>query len=253
MSRVRAVFAVTLWFATLATLIALGAWQWQRLEWKTALNETMLSRAAQAPVALSASELAKARPEDLSYKAVKIEGLLEPQSSVIIYRHISDAQDPLKGPGGDLYVPMLLKDGQTRLWVNLGFVPAAKQSEVRLGIAKNRMSENISSLIIEGVLRLPEAGNVFTPQDDFTNKVGYLRDPVRMATLAGLKGQSPFIHATFEPNKPIINAPLPRHNVLKIEPLPNKHLGYAFTWWGLAGVLIIITMLRLRQSKNGHI
>jgi surfeit locus 1 family protein len=44
---------------------------------------------------------------------------------------------------------------------------------------------------------------------------------------------------------------LPRPIPPDLAAIPNNHLGYAFTWFGLAVVLAVMTVLLIRRGRMG--
>jgi len=93
---------------------------------------------------------------------------------------------------------------------------------------------------------LPGA-RTFTPDDDPKTNVWYVRDPQAMAAAKKWAVAAPF-YIDQEAPVPPGGAPLPG----KIEVhLPDNHLGYAITWFGLAlglaGVYVVWLARRLRR------
>ena len=86
---------------------------------------------------------------------------------------------------------------------------------------------------VTGVLRIPEHGNAFSAPNQPTR--WYTRDVAAMA--AQLKAPKPaplFLMAETSTNpdwKALVPAPIPAD-------IPNRHLEYALTWYGLAGALL---------------
>ena len=213
----------------LAVLIGLGTWQVQRLHWKEALIETIEARRNAAPVSLAEVEDRYRSAGDVDYTPVTVAGVFHHDGE----RHFLATW---KGQAGFfVYTPLELADGRFVL-VNRGFVPydlkdASKrpqgqtEGEVTVtGLARNPLSEKPSSLV---------------PDNDPAKNVFYWKDRDAMAASAGLPAGAEivalFIDADATPN----SGGWPAGGVTLIE-LPNKHLEYAITWYGLAVALAAI-------------
>jgi len=86
--------------------------------------------------------------------------------------------------------------------------------------------------------RKPEMAGAFTPPNDAAKNVWYWRDLPAMAAAALGSNDArlvPFvIDAELEPRN---LGGWPRGGVTRLE-LPNRHLEYALTWYGLAAALV---------------
>ncbi len=215
--------------AALAILISLGTWQVQRLHWKEALIETIEARRNAAPVPLAEAEDRYRSTGDVDYTPVAATGTFHHAGE----RHFLATW---KGKSGFfVYTPLELTDGRFVL-VNRGFVPydlkdASKRPQGQVegeatvtGLARNPLSEKPSSLV---------------PDNDPAKNVFYWKDRDAMAASAGLPVGAEivplFIDADAAPNP----GGWPAGGVTLIE-LPNKHLEYAVTWYGLAAALAAI-------------
>ncbi len=218
-------------------LLALGTWQVQRLHWKEELVATIEARTHSAPVPLAEIEALYRSTGDVDYMPVTATGTFHHGGE----RHFLATW---KGQSGFfVYTPLELADGRF-VFVNRGFVPydlkdAAKrpqgqvEGEVTItGLARNPLAAKPSSLV---------------PDNDPGKNVFYWKDRDAMATSAGLRAAAEivpvFIDADATPNP----GGFPVGGVTLID-LPNNHLQYAVTWYGLAaalaGVLIVLVMRR---------
>jgi surfeit locus 1 family protein len=223
----------------IAVLLALGTWQVQRLQWKEALVATIAQRIDAAPLPLAAIEEKAAEGAALDYWPVVAKGRFLHEGE----RHFLATH---QGKSGFfVYTPMLLDDARI-VFVNRGFVPydlkdAARrpagqvEGEVAVtGLARDRLSEKPSSLV---------------PDNDPAKNVFYWKDLDAMAASAGLPAGADvlpfFIDANDAPNP----GGWPAGGVTIIE-LPNNHLQYAVTWYGLAaalaGVMLVGWLKRTR-------
>jgi surfeit locus 1 family protein len=214
-----------------AILVGLGLWQVQRLSWKTALLADVAA-ARTAPVRPLAEVLASPRP---AWRRVSVECAGLATAPFIELQTIVDGR-----PGSRLISACALPGGS--ILVDRGFIDAERS-------ARPPVSASTDPVAVTGVLREGDKGSAFTPPPSHGHF--YSRDLAAMA--AELKAPSPgpyFIAAEteitpgFEALKPVA---VPGD-------IPNRHLGYIITWFGLAGALACVyaAMLakRLRQPRD---
>lgn len=209
-----------------AFLIALGTWQMQRLGWKEGLIAAIDARAHAAPVTLAAAEQRAAEGRDVEYTRVEATGVFDHPREMHLY-----ALDDGGAPGFDVITPLRLGDGSVVL-VNRGFVPNDMKDPVRR--TAGQIPGDIS---LTGLLRHPDQQGAFIPNNDPAHNVWYWRDIGAMAAAAA-PGETDRVHkfivdAEAEPAAP---GGWPRGGVTRLT-LPNRHLEYALTWYGLAAAL----------------
>ena len=116
--------------------------------------------------------------------------------------------------------------------------------------ATRRDSEVQGGTSVAGLDPLPASARWFVPPDDAAKNVWFSRDPGLIAKAYGLERVAPVIvDADQAPDK----AALPRGGQTRIA-LPNDHLQYALTWFGLALVLICVFAafaIRRRREARG--
>ena len=83
---------------------------------------------------------------------------------------------------------------------------------------------------LSGVLVAAEAADVFTPAADTAKRIDWIRNPARLATLAGVTGPVMPALVDLPATKP---GDLPQGGETVVD-FPNNHLGYAMTWFGFA-------------------
>jgi surfeit locus 1 family protein len=226
-----------------AVLVALGTWQVERKAWKEALIATLDERLAARPQALPAAttwpELDPARDE---YRRVSLRAEFELDREALVYAAAAGFRPDVTGPGYWVFTPARLADGAT-VMVNRGFVPESKRD------AKSRPAGAVSGPVeIVGVMRWPDARHWFTPGDDPAHNLWFARDPSAIAAAKGL-GQGPQAVAPFyvEQESPVPPGGFPQPGKLVVS-LPNNHLQYAVTWYGLAAVLVVMFLFWSRTS-----
>ena len=218
---------------TLATLLAfgmllsLGTWQMQRKQWKEDLIAKIAARVAAEPVALAQAEEQRRAGGDIDYLHVSARGSLLHDKERYLY-----APDQTAGLGWHIYTPLQLAPGRI-LWVNRGWVPdAAKAPSARTA------GQLQGEIEVRGLLRLPEAPGRFTPVNDAARNQWFWRDPVGMTASTFAPGSVEALPLVLEADaRPEPPGGLPRGGVTRLE-LPNRHLEYAVTWYGLALTLI---------------
>lgn len=231
------VFAV----ACMAILIGLGVWQLDRKVWKENLIATVTARIARAPQDLPPRSnwprLVQAADE---YRRVAFPAEFLEGQEALVYSAGSAFRPDVKGPGYWLFAPAQLAGGST-VMVNRGFVPLDRKDP-----ATRADGAPHGSVDIVGIMRWPETRGLFMPADDKGN-VWFLRDPQAMAAAHKWASAAPF-YIDQESPAPPGGVPLP--GKLAVE-LPDNHLQYAITWFGLAlglvGVYVVWTAGRLRR------
>lgn len=203
-----------------AFLSGLGVWQVQRLSWKLALIETMKGHMAAAPLSLDAALRMPA--DQMQYRRVALDGN---------FLHADEAYVFTTAPGGDavyhVLTPFRSADGRIMM-VDRGEVP-----KERLAPATRKDGEIAGPARIIGIWRLPDAPGAFTPAPDLANHVWYARDLAGMAAIHHLTLAAPaLVEADATPNP----GGWPKGGQTVVD-LPNNHLSYAVTWFGLAAGL----------------
>ena len=213
--------------AALAILLALGVWQVERKSWKDALIASIAERVAAPPVALppSADWPRLTEADEFLHVSVTAEFLNDREG--LVYTGGSTLREDGGGPGYWVFTPARLGVGGI-VMVNRGFVPDARRDP-----ATRREGEIAGLLTIVGVLRWPEPPSLFAPKADPAHNLWFVRDSAAIAAAKGVNA-APFYIELERPEPP---GGLP--HAARLNPnLPNNHLQYALTWFGLAVVLV---------------
>lgn len=211
-----------------AVLVGLGTWQVKRLEWKDDVIATIEARRLSAPKPLAEVERQFAETGDVDYMPVALNGR---------FRHESEQHffATWKGDTGYyVYTPLEMADGRTVL-VNRGFVPFELKDA-----GKRAAGQVPGEVSVTGLARNPlhEKPSMMVPDNEPAKNIYYWKDMAAMAGRAGLdtgKLVPFFVDADAAPNP----GGLPVGGVTLID-LPNSHLQYALTWYGLAGALVVV-------------
>ena len=211
-----------------AILVSLGLWQVERLQWKEALIARIEARIHGEPGPLPAgSTWASLKPLDYDYARVRVTGRLDPALEALIFRGSGKVGQGSSQPGYWIMAPLLLADG-TSLLVNRGFVPLANKEP-----ASRPDPQRGQEVTITGLLRAPEDRNLFTPTDNAAKAEWYTRDPLAIGAALGLPNPAPF---SLDEDAHAAAPGLPAGGATVFD-IPNNHLSYAGTWFGLAGTL----------------
>jgi surfeit locus 1 family protein len=236
--------ATLMTLAGLVILIGLGVWQLDRKVWKENLITTLNTRLGRAPEDLPPrASWAQLREDKEEFRRVVFPAEFLDGEEALVYTAGSPLRPDVKGPGYWVFAPARLAGGSIIL-VNRGFVPAdRKDPGTRTEGAPH------GTVDIVGVLRWPETRNSFTPADDPKNNVWFLRDSNSIAKFKTWLTAAPFY---IDQEGPVPPGALPKPGKLEVR-LPDNHLQYAITWFGLAlalaGVFIVWLARRLVERN----
>jgi surfeit locus 1 family protein len=213
-------------------LIGLGTWQIQRKAWKEGLIAALHSDLSAPPVALPPpAAWATLDRKAVEYHRVRFTAQFEHAKEALVFAAPSNFRPDVEGPGYWVFTPARLADGSVVI-VNRGFVP-----DSRKGPRSRPQGQTAGAIEIVGALRWPEERHWFTPSDEPAKNLWFASDPQAIAAAKGLdKGAvAPFY---VEQESPVPPGGLPKPGKLVVS-LPDNHLQYALTWYGLALVLLI--------------
>ncbi|PDT85484.1 SURF1 family protein [Sinorhizobium sp. BJ1] len=222
----------------LVVLVSLGTWQVERLQWKEALIAAIAERRSAPPVSLDEIEAMAAGGEDIDYRTTIVSGVYDHRKE----RHFFATHGGRTGYY--VFTPLMLADGRA-LFVNRGFVPFEKKDA-----AARPEGQVTGSMTINGLARprLSEKPSSLVPDNDIAKNIFYWKDLDAMARAAGIAADRvvPFFvdaDATENPGG------LPIGGVTQFD-LPNNHLQYALTWYGLAGALVVVSGTYLYRQRR---
>ncbi|CAN7562049.1 SURF1 family protein [Phyllobacterium sp. LjRoot231] len=221
-----------------AILIALGTWQVERLYWKEGLLAEIEARTHAAPASLAEMEKIWVTERDVDYRTVTATG-----------RFLNDRERhyfaTYEGTSGFyVYTPLLLDDGRA-VFINRGFVPYDKKNSVTRPEGKVERQVTVTGLARNPLFAKPSS---IVPDNDLVTNIYYWKDLPTMARQSGIAEDRLvpfFIDADKTPNP----GGLPVGGVTIID-LPNSHLQYAVTWYGLAATLLAVAGISLWQRYH---
>lgn len=226
-----------------AILVGLGTWQMQRKTWKERLLAQIAERTHAEPVPLA--DVLSRRGDDPEYFHVSVSGRFHHDKEQFLW-----APHPTQGLGYQVFTPLETTPGRV-VWVNRGYVTHERKEP-----AARAEGQIAGDVTVTGLVRKPvaEAG-AFTPDNEAYRHMFYWRDLQGMQQAAfGNAGPQPlpvFVDADAAPANP---GGWPQGGVTLIN-LPNRHLEYAITWYGLAGTLLAVyaafVAARFRRASAG--
>jgi surfeit locus 1 family protein len=207
----------------IALLIGLGVWQLERKVWKENLIASITARTTQAPQALPPrAEWPKVSQQHDEFRRVTFAAEFVKGQDALVYSAGSALRPDVTGAGYWVFTPARLADGSLVV-VDRGFVPFDRKDAASGGLPQGPTS-------IVGVMRWPEKPGLFTPVAEPQNDVWYARD---LAAMAGAKQWGPVAPFYIDQESPAPPGGWPKPGKVVVA-LPDNHLQYAITWFGLA-------------------
>ena len=220
----RLIWALGLGAVGCAILIALGVWQTQRLQWKTAILADIDARIVDAPAALPKA----LDPIADRYLPVAMSGVLA-EGELHVLTSIKGS-----GPGFRVIAPFVTDDGR-RILLDRGFVPEVEKDTAR----------DLGALNVVGNVHWPDETDSFTPSPDIAGNFWFARD---VTTMAVALETEPLMVIARESDPP---GPLPLP--VTSDGVPNNHLEYAITWFSLAVVWAGMTAFLVWRIRWRHV
>ena len=229
---IKNILGVILVTGAFVLLILLGNWQMQRLEWKTTLLSEMNAAIEADPVLLP--DDAFSLPE---YARVRISGVLDTEQNMYVHG-MGKVEGGERQPGFFVFTP-LLRDGTPTLIINRGFVLPEFvdqmdpiEGDVQTGRA------------FTGYVRNSYQKKTFIPDNNTATNRWFYANVDEMAAYAHIDRVVPrFVFV--EPHEKQSDQLIPQELRLDI---PNNHLGYAITWYGLAMALLGVVFVYIRRK-----
>lgn len=202
----RILFLLTIGLGGFATLIWLGVWQLQRLEWK----ETMLAD-IDARIAAAATELPLAPQKDIdNYMPVAFTGT--PTDTEL--RVLSSGTDA----GTGYRVISAWGVGDRRILVDMGIMP----------LAVTNTGPHLVTQTVQGNMLWPDDAADKSPAPE--GDLWFARDASAMAEVLGTEPFMVVLRASDNPDPRLIPVPVNKSGI------SNNHMEYAITWFLLAVV-----------------
>ncbi len=217
-------------------LVGLGVWQLDRLSWKNTLIGDIQTRLASPPITLGTC-LGGVAIELCNYRRITVAGKLMHEKSVALL-----ARTYKKRAGANVLTPLSLGK-QGAILINLGWVP--QNYELRK-LAKD------FPVTIEGIVRTTtESRGWFVPENNPVSGQWHWIDLSALSEEMGLV-LLPIIIESKQGEDPAV---VPIGGQTRVN-LPNDHLQYAVTWFGLAVVLLVSFLVyywKYLTAKKGKV
>lgn len=213
-------------------LVGLGGWQLQRMTWKENLLARIaaLQGAAPQPLEPVIDSVAFGKDRDFTRVAVDCPGL-----GTAPYLELYSVREA--GAGVRLISACRIAAGRyDNILVDRGFVSDQATGRPKIDPADR------APIHLVGVLRKPDRATFVTPKNDVAGNHWYSRDVPAMAAVLHASRPAPLFMMAETSTNPDLKAldpqPLPAE-------IPNRHLEYALTWFGLAGALACVYVATL--------
>jgi surfeit locus 1 family protein len=157
------------------------------------------------------------------YTRVSLSGRFDNAREAYVFATDAEAR-----PVYHVLTPFTTDAGHTFL-IDRGAVP-----KERLDPATRRAGEPEGEVHVTGIWRTPDLPGAFTPMPDTAHRIWYARDLKAIAAADHVRLAAPVV---IEADASLNPGGLPRGGQTVID-LPNNHLSYAFTWFGLAAGLV---------------
>lgn len=224
----------------LAILLGLGVWQLERKGEKEALIVRIVSRSKAAPVAPPA-DWVPARDE---FEHVRVSGRFLNDRETLVHG-LAAGETPGRALQGYYVITPFLRDDGGTVLVNRGFVPTELKAQ---GDRRDGLIAGDTTVV--GLMRGSEARTMFVPPPDPVRNEWFNRDVPGIAAARGFPDAAPYL---IEADAAAGAKTWPRGGQLRVD-LPNNHLQYAFTWFGIAacllGVFSVFAWKRLHEPAR---
>ncbi|TXN84590.1 SURF1 family protein [Methylobacterium sp. WL8] len=223
----------------LAILLWLGVWQLERKGEKEALIARIVSRSQAEPVTTPADW----NPTRDEFEHVRVAGRFLNDRETLVHG-LAAGETPGRALQGYYVITPFRRDDGAIVLVNRGFVPTElkDQADRRDGLVEGETT-------IVGLLRGSEPRTMFVPAPDPVRNEWFNRDVPGIAAARGFPDATPYL---IEVDATPGSKTWPRGGQLRVD-LPNNHLQYAFTWFGIAacllGVFSVFAWKRLHELE----
>jgi len=216
----------------LVILLWLGFWQVDRLAWKTALLERIDTNLAAQPVLLpSGIDIL-----EWEYRKACVAGAFLHDKEMHLFSTRLTGQ-----PGYHIYTPFEIEGGGVII-INRGWVPDIYKAP------SARLEGQVPGIVeVCGILRASRQQGRLVPDNNPDENGWYTANATEMGEAANLANVLPFLLDADNAANP---GGYPIGGQTRID-IPNNHLGYAITWFGLAAALAgVFTAFVISQRRK---
>ena len=213
--------------SVISSLVVLGFWQLQRLEWKNTIlskiednyNNTVID----FPFLDDTSQF--------EYMRSKIEGNYLPNRLMFFYK------SNLAGdPGFNIVIPFQTIEGNT-VYVDNGWIPYKDKEQLDITFISESDILNLS-----GVLIFKKDRKYFTPENDYSKNIWYLLNTDEMDQSHNLSSSDYILK--------LVDQKYFEELLIEFKPtnINNNHLQYAVTWFLMALFISIFYIYLIKQQ-----
>ena len=232
--------------AMVAVFVGLGVWQLQRRIEKQALVAALTERLAAQPASLpSSARWSGLSPADDEFRRVSFTATYATLPDAMVYSSGSAVREDISGPGTWAFLPGRLSTGESVV-INTGFVPNTMQDRVQQDHVVTQLISD-EPVMLTGYIRFPETASWLAPPENLVKRLWFTRDHIGMAKSLGWGTVAPFY---IDLEAPVPAGGIPKPGALEVH-LRDDHLQYAFTWFALAGTVVIAFGIWLRGQGRG--
>jgi surfeit locus 1 family protein len=204
--------------------LALGQWQTRRANEKEAIEQRLAER-GQAPV-LALNQDTVPKGTDAEFRRAKVRGTFQPQWVLYLDNR------PYQGKAGFVVMmPFQIAGSDRMLLVSRGWIPRDPVERTRIPAIPTPQGE----ITLDGVLKR-HPGHVMELGEAQALRPGSIvqnLDPLQFAQVSGMKTLPVILEQTSDTaDKLVRDWPRPSSGV-------DKHRGYAFQWYALAGTAFL--------------
>ncbi|KAL3673662.1 hypothetical protein V7S43_001361 [Phytophthora oleae] len=240
--------------AVTVTTAYLGMWQTERYYWKVDLINERAKELSESVSELPKNATASDDIDDIEYRQLRLEGEFQPGSTFYLYPRSAPA-DPSDSvarvkSGGYIYSLLQREDG-TPVIVNRGWLPR-KLLDVHMALNKKEEDGRVSFV---GVLRHGEVKNSFTPDNDLEKRQFFYLDHEELTGAMGVTSVDlPVIVDALAVDggagEVSLDNPVRKSiaSYLEFYMTPEKHAGYAATWFGCSIAAAVMGILRFKKG-----
>jgi surfeit locus 1 family protein len=206
----------------LAILVSLGTWQMRRLHEKETYLAAVTARIGGAPQAIPAD------PDPIRDRFLAVEAtgqLIGPEIHVLI---------STRDFGAGYRVIQAFETAGRKVLVDRGIIRTTEKNSAR----------ETAELRLTGNLYWPDEIDSYTPANDLAANIWYARDVAAMARALDTETTMIILRETSEADPSV--TPLP----VDTSSIPNRHLEYVLTWYGLAVTWVVMTLYFLRRRRG---
>jgi surfeit locus 1 family protein len=218
--------------------VAFGQWQWNKASAKEGLQTLFDARGAEPAVQLPS---APADPQMLRYRQVLVRGSYEPEYQILIDNRVHHEL-----AGYHVLTPLRLEGSEMRVLVNRGWVPALADHS-----RWPQVATPVGVLEVAGMAIVPGTRYLTLAPDDAEEPAPPGKCMAESGSGSATRREVPF------PLQPVVielSPESPAGGFAREWPRPDerieRHLGYAFQWWGFAIATVIIWLVvNFRRSS----